>query len=162
MIRSVWNPLKLRTFAAAKPALADRWEEDPRWDALHEVRAMEECVPLLVAEQARATPEAPAIIDGRNILSYRQLNVRADHLTQHLRSLGVGTEILVGLCLERSVAMIVGALGILKAGGAFLPLDPACPKHRLAWMLKDAKPEVLVTQSKISHGLPEGNWKLLN
>jgi len=95
-------------------------------------------------------------------MSYHRLNVLADNLALLLRSLGVGPEVLVGLCLPRSMAMIVAALGILKAGGAYLPLDPAYPKERLAWMLKDAQPHVLITHERFSESLPEGKWKLLH
>src|ERR1700674_2491371 len=80
------------------------------------------CVPQLVANQAFATPEAPALASDTAVLTYRELNARANQLAHHLRSLGVGPDVPVGLCLPRSVEMIVGALGILKAGGAYLPL----------------------------------------
>ena len=71
---------------------------------------------------------------------------RANRLAHHLRGLGVGPEVVVGLCVERSPAMVVGLIGILKAGGAYLPLDPAYPAARLAFMLADAGAPVLVTQ----------------
>ncbi len=71
-------------------------------------------------------------------MTYGELNERANRLGRHLQSLGVGPEVLVGLCLERSIEMIVGLLGVLKAGGAYAPLDPAWPRERLAFMLEDA------------------------
>ena len=80
-------------------------------------------------------------------LTYAQLDARANQLAHHLQSLGVGPEVVVGLCVERSLEMMVGLLGILKAGGAYLPLDPAYPPERLAFMLEDAGAPVLVTQS---------------
>src|SRR4029079_6647403 len=79
----------------------------------------------------------------------------ANQLAHHLQSLGIGPDILVGLCVERSLEMIIGLLGILKAGGAYVPLDPSYPKERLAYMLEDAKPQVLLTQQHLREALPE-------
>ena len=87
-------------------------------------------------------------------LTYAQLDARANQLAHHLRGLGVGPEIVVGLCVERSLEMVVGLLGILKAGGAYLPLDPAYPPERLAFMLEDAGAPVLVTQAALRERLP--------
>ena len=84
----------------------------------------------------------------------RELDARANQLAHHLRALGVGPEIVVGLCVERSLEMVVGLIGILKAGGAYLPLDPDYPRERLAFMLADAGAPVLVTQSALLDGLP--------
>jgi amino acid adenylation domain-containing protein len=83
-------------------------------------------------------------------LTYRELNARANQLAHYLRKLGVGPEILVGICVERSLEMIVGLLGILKAGGAYVPLDPAYPKERLTFMLEDSQVSVLLTIQKLS------------
>src|SRR5262249_11503636 len=80
-------------------------------------------------------------------LSYGELDARANQLAHRLQSLGVGPEVVVGMCVERSPQMLVGLLGILKAGGAYLPLDPAYPPERLAFMLADARAPVLITQS---------------
>ena len=77
------------------------------------------------------------------------MNARANQLAHHLRGLGVGPEVVVGLCVERSLEMVVGVLGILKAGGAYLPLDPAYPAERLAFMLEDARAPVLLTQAEL-------------
>ena len=104
-------------------------------------------LPALFAAQAARTPDASAVIFGDETLSYRDLDRRANQLAHHLRALGVGPEVVVGLCVERSLAMVVGVLGILKAGGAYLPLDPAYPADRLSYMLEDAGAPVLVTQS---------------
>ena len=87
-------------------------------------------------------------------LSYGELDARANQLAHHLRSLGVGPEVVVGLCVERSLEMVVGLLGILKAGGAYLPLDPDYPPERLAFMLEDAGAPVLVTQAALLDRLP--------
>ena len=79
-----------------------------------------------------------AVIYEGGQLSYGELDRRSNQLAHHLRGLGVGPEVVVGLCVERSLEMVVGLLGILKAGGAYLPLDPGYPADRLAYMLADA------------------------
>jgi aspartate racemase len=104
------------------------------------------CIHELFEEQARRTPHAVAIVSGQEQVSYAELNVRANRLAHYLRSLGVGPEITVGLCLERSPEMVVALLGILKAGGAYVPLDPQYPRERLAFMLEDARVRVLITE----------------
>jgi len=94
--------------------------------------------------QANETPDAIALLFEDQQITYRELNHRADLLARRLRELGVGPDVLVGICVERSIEMMVGLLGILKAGGAYVPLDPAYPKERLAFMLEDSKPLVLI------------------
>src|SRR5206468_5496876 len=98
---------------------------------------------------------------GNQRLTYRQLNERSNQLAHHLRALGVGPDVLVGVFLERSVEMGVALLGILKAGGAYLPLDPDYPKDRLAFMLEDAEAPVLLTQSTQAPQLPEHRSKVV-
>ena len=110
-------------------------------------------IPELFAAQAARTPEATAVVYGDQQLSYGELDARANQLAHHLRGLGVGPEVVVGLCVERSLEMLVGVLGILKAGGAYLPLDPAYPEERLAFMLEDARAPVLLTQAKLGSRL---------
>ena len=117
----------------------------PREASIHE---------LFEAQAARA-PEAVAVAYDGNHLSYRELDERSTCLAHHLRGLGVGPEVLVGLYLERSVEMVVGLVGILKAGGAYVPLDPAYPAERLAFMLQDTQAQVVVTRSELSASLPE-------
>jgi amino acid adenylation domain-containing protein/non-ribosomal peptide synthase protein (TIGR01720 family) len=104
----------------------------------------------LFERQAEQTPDAVAVVCSGKQLTYRELNVRANQLAHHLRSLGVGPEIPVGLCLERSVEMLVGVLGILKAGGAYVPLDPASPPERLILIVAEAGLPVVVTQQKFT------------
>ncbi|WP_279432949.1 AMP-binding protein, partial [Nostoc sp. 106C] len=89
----------------------------------------------------------------QRILTYQELNVRANQLAHYLKTLGVGPEVLVGICVERSIDMIVGILGVLKAGGAYLPLDPSYPKERLAFMLEDSQVPVLLTQERLVESL---------
>jgi natural product biosynthesis luciferase-like monooxygenase protein len=103
------------------------------------------CIHELFEAQVDRTPEADAIIFEGTRLSYRELNSRANQLANHLRRLGVGPDVLVGVCVERSWEMVVGLLGILKAGGAYVALDPTYPRDRLSVMLEDAQPPVLLT-----------------
>src|SRR6266568_6399193 len=112
-------------------------------------------VPQLVAAQAAAVPDALAVMQGKLSLTYRELDQRANQLAHFLQSLGVGPDVVVGLYLDRSLAVIVGALAILKAGGAYLPLDPSYPSERLMVMLKDAKTPILVTGQCMADALPE-------
>ena len=84
----------------------------------------DQCIHQLFEEQVERTPDAVAVVFEDRQLTYAQLNARANQLARHLRRLGVGPEVLVGLCVERSLEMVVGLLGILKAGGAYVPLDP--------------------------------------
>ncbi|HEU4587216.1 MAG TPA: non-ribosomal peptide synthetase [Gemmatimonadales bacterium] len=120
------------------------------------------CVPELVAAQARQRPGAPAVVTDSEALTYRELDDRANGLALRLRSLGVGRDVLVGLCLPRSPEMVAAALGILQAGGAYLPMDPAYPADRLAFMLDDAKAPVLVTNSDLARQLPVGQRALVD
>ncbi len=106
--------------------------------------------------QAARTPDHPALVFEDTVLSYAELNSRANRLARHLRGLGVGRDVPVGICVERSIEMVVGLYAILKAGGAYVPLDPAYPVERLAFMLEDARPPVLLTQEQPA-GQPAGN-----
>ena len=85
-------------------------------------------------------------------LTYRELNTKANQLARYLHNLGVGPEVLVGICVERSFEMIVGILAILKAGGAYVPLDPSYPKERLAFILEDSRAALLISQSSADRG----------
>jgi amino acid adenylation domain-containing protein/non-ribosomal peptide synthase protein (TIGR01720 family) len=104
---------------------------------------------------AERTPQAVAVVSGDRSLTYGELNGRATRLAQALRRRGVGPEVLVGLCAERSPELLVGILGVLKAGGAYLPLDPDHPRERLAFTLEDARPPVLLTQERLLPRLPD-------
>jgi len=112
------------------------------------------CIHRLFEQQAERTPDAPAVEFGKQQLTYRELNAHANQLAHHLRSLGVGADVLVGLCVERSLELVVALLGILKAGGAYSPLDPGYPAQRLAFMLKNAQAPVLLTQERLLGLLP--------
>src|SRR5690606_39359795 len=94
--------------------------------------------------------------------SYRELSARANALAVHLRALGVRPGVLVGLCVERTPAMLVGLLGTLKAGGTYVPLDPAFPAQRLAFMLEDSQASVLLTQTSLAGLLPMDAVQVVN
>ncbi|MGW7415279.1 amino acid adenylation domain-containing protein [Streptomyces sp. NPDC054863] len=104
------------------------------------------CVPQEFESRAAATPQAVAIVTDGSVTSYEELNDRANRLAHHLRELGVGPEVLVGICLERSPELILAVLAVLKAGGAYLPLDPEAPAERLGFMVEDAGSGFLLTR----------------
>jgi non-ribosomal peptide synthetase component F len=106
------------------------------------------CLHTLFEAQVELTPEAVAAVCDGWQLTYSMLNRRANQLAHHLRALGVGPEVRVGLCTERSLEMVIGLLGILKAGGAYVPLDPNYPIERLATMAVDSQMAVLVSQQQ--------------
>ena len=116
---------------------------------------------LFEAQVAR-TPNAPAVIFGEHQLTYQELNAKANQLAHYLQSLGVGPEILVGLYVERSLDMVVGLLGILKAGGGYVPLDPSYPRARLEFMLQDAHISLLVTQAQLATTLSIPNIQTIS
>jgi amino acid adenylation domain-containing protein len=106
------------------------------------------CVHLLFEEQVARTPDAIALVYENRQVTYAELNTASNRLAHALRNLGVGPNVLVGICIERSVEMVVGLLAILKAGGAYAPLDPAYPKERLAFMLDDLQAPVLLCRNR--------------
>jgi amino acid adenylation domain-containing protein len=114
------------------------------------------CLPESVARRAAETPEALALTAGTQTLSYRELDDRADRLARYLRSLGVRRDVVVGLWLPRCLDMVVGALGIWKAGGASVLMDPDWPHERLAFVLEDAQSRVLITNASLARQIPRG------
>ena len=125
------------------------------------VQFTERAFPLLFEAQVARTPNQPAVIYEAEKLSFAELNARANQLARHLRSLGARRESLVGICVERSLEMAVGILGILKSGAAYLPLDPDYPKERLAFMLEDARPSIVLTKSDLAKQLPETRSRIV-
>ena len=121
----------------------------------------DQCVHHLFAEQARRTPDAVAVVFGDRQWTYRELDERAGQLARHLRQLGVGPETRVGLCATRSLEMVAGLYAIHRAGGAYVPMDPAYPKDRLAFMLEDAQIPVLLTQQFLLESLPETTARIV-
>ncbi|HZI15393.1 MAG TPA: condensation domain-containing protein, partial [Myxococcus sp.] len=114
------------------------------------------CIHARVRAQAARTPDAVAVVGDDETLTYAELDTRSDALAWHLRSLGVGPEVRVGLCVERSARMVVAMVGVLKAGGAYVPLDPDYPRERLAYMLEDSGAAVLLTESHLEGTVPPG------
>ncbi|HKV09763.1 MAG TPA: amino acid adenylation domain-containing protein [Thermoanaerobaculia bacterium] len=125
------------------------------WNTGAARRPVETTLHQLFAAQAARSPEAAAVVCGGERLSYGELDALVDAWASRLRELGVGPEARVGLCVERSVAMVVGILAILKAGGAYVPLDPAYPEDRLRYLFADSGIRVLLTQSALRDRLPE-------
>jgi len=117
------------------------------------------CVHQMFEAQAARIPDATAIVFGSHSLTYAELDERSNQLARHLLELGAQPDGLVGICLERSLEMVVGLLGILKAGCAYVPLDPAYPSDRIAYMLENSEAPLLLTQASLVGNLPKGNSK---
>ncbi len=115
----------------------------------------------LVTAQAAAKPNAVALMASGGSVTYGELDKRANQLANYLIALGVGPETIVGLCLDRSPESVMCALAVLKAGGAYLPLDPAYPSERLLFMLNDARPRVLITRAELAEKFSAGPWKVV-
>ncbi|MCY1078719.1 non-ribosomal peptide synthetase [Archangium lansingense] len=114
------------------------------------------CIHDLFEAQVARTPEATAVVYEDTTLTFRQLDERANQLARHLLASGLRVEERVGLCVERSLDMVVGMLGVLKAGGAFVPLDPGLPPERLAYMLENSGARLVITQERLKAVLPGG------
>jgi len=136
-------------------------------NAIRRTEPIESCVPRLVAAQAAAAPDAPALFAGAEVMNYGQLNDRANQVANYLIALGVdpdkeiGAEDIVAICLNRSTTGITCALGALLSGSAYLPLDPSYPTERLKFMLSDAQPHVLITTQDVAARLPAGRWRVV-
>ncbi len=133
--------------AAERQLLAD-------WNKTTRAYPDRQCIHELFEAQVARTPDAIAVDASGELLSYDELNRRANQLAHHLRSLGVGPDVRVGLQVARSPAMVIGVLGVLKAGGAFVPLDPGYPAERLAYMLADSAPAAVLTQTELDAATP--------
>jgi amino acid adenylation domain-containing protein len=130
------------------------WQQLAQWGAPAATAPASASVVAMFAAQAARAPDAPAVRFRDQTLSYRELDEQSSRLAHALRARGVGPEVIVALGVERSPLLIVGMLGILKAGGAFLTLDPAYPRDRLAFMLGDAGVELMITESALVDSLP--------
>lgn len=121
---------------------------------------VDRCIPSLFELQVQKTPDHAAVVFDSECVTYRELNERANRLANYLRDLGVGPEVLVAICMDRSIDMIVAILATAKSGGAWLPLDPSYPVDRLGLMLEDAQPPVLLTHESMLGRLPS-YWGLV-
>lgn len=130
-------------------------------ETAHRYAQAEQCLHQLFEAQAARDPQAVAVVFGDEQLRYGELNERSNQLAHHLRRLGVGPEKRVGICVERSLELVVGILGILKSGAAYVPLDPAYPPDRISFMLADAQVAVLLTQAHLKARLPQAGAETL-
>jgi amino acid adenylation domain-containing protein len=129
-----------------------------QWNATEKTYAAHLCVHELVEAQVMQSPQARAVIYGQQELSYSELNVRANQLAHYLRGLGIKADSMVGICMDRGLDLVTAILATLKAGAAYVPLDPNYPKDRLRFMLKDTSAPVLLTQEKFLADIPAGNF----
>ncbi len=141
-----------------------------KWNDTATNYPQDKCIHELFEAQVEKTPDAVAVVFEEEQLTYQELNSKANQLGHYLQDLGVKPEVLVGICVERSLSMVIGLLAILKAGGAYIPLDPSYPKERLAYMLEDSQPSVLLTQQYLVESLPshkakvvciDGDWRVI-
>ncbi|WP_254172056.1 non-ribosomal peptide synthetase [Planktothrix agardhii] len=132
------------------------------WNDTGKAYPDEKCIHQLFEEQVERTPDAVAVVFENESLTYGELNNRANQLAHYLcQNYQIKPDTLVGICVERSLEMIIGILGILKAGAAYLPLDPEYPQERLSFMLEDSQVKVLVTQAKLVESIPEHQAQLV-
>jgi amino acid adenylation domain-containing protein/thioester reductase-like protein len=132
------------------------------WNQTQSDYPRELCIHEIIQEQAIRTPDAIAAQFEEEHLTYQELNQRTDKLAEILISQGVNSGILVGLFVNRSIEMLIGLLGVLKAGGAYLPLDPSFPADRLAFMLEDSGAAVILTQTSLLTELPENSAQIIS
>jgi amino acid adenylation domain-containing protein len=119
------------------------------------------CVHELIEAQAKVRPDAVAVYEGDKRITYRELDRRANELALRLQASGVHEEVPVGLCMRRSADFVIGALGVLKAGATYVPLDPSYPKNRLAMLLEDSGVRLVVTHPCVAKQLPQGSWQAI-
>ncbi len=129
------------------------------WNSTRADYPSDKCMHELFEQRVSETPDAIALVCGSKQLTYQELNQKANQLANYLRKLGAGPDVLVGICMYRSLEMIIGILGTLKAGAAYVPLDPAYPQKRLAAMMEDVDLRVLLTTQEMLAVLPENKVK---
>ena len=140
---------------------SERHQMVVEWNDYQAPYEQSRCIHELIEAQAARTPDAVAVAFRQERLTYHELNRRANQLAHHLRSIGIGPEVRVAISVERSFDLIIAILGTLKAGGAFVPLDPSYPLERLTFMLEDAGVAVLLTQQRLVNALPAPSWQLI-
>jgi natural product biosynthesis luciferase-like monooxygenase protein len=140
---------------AERTALLTTWNDTVR-------PVPDACIQELFAERARQMPEATALVFHGRRMTYRELDERTNRLARHLRALGVGPDVLVGIYLQRSFAMVEAVLATLKAGGAYVPLDPTYPADRIAFMVEDSELEIVVTDESLRGRVPAGSFHVVS
>jgi amino acid adenylation domain-containing protein len=125
------------------------------WNTTQTDYPADQCIHHLFAAQVEQFPDVVAVVFGEQKLTYQELNAQANQLAHYLQKLGVKPGVLVGICVERSVSMVVGLLAILKAGAAYVPLDTEYPKERLAFIIEDTQISVLLTTQKLTDAIPK-------
>jgi amino acid adenylation domain-containing protein len=140
---------------------AERHQLLVEWNETATDYPQDQCIHQLFEQQVELTPDAVAVVFEEQELTYRQLNSRANQLAHYLQKLGVKPETFVGICLERSLEMIVGLLGILKAGAAYVPLDPAYPQERIDYILSNSEAKILITSSQVLSSLPKHETQVI-
>lgn len=149
-VNEIYLPERLHLSELEQQRVAD-------WNATQQDYPRDLCIPQLVTQQADATPDAIALVAIDQKMSYKELNQRANQLAHYLRRLGVRPNMPVGICIERSPDMVVGMLGILNAGGAYVPMDPSYPPERLTFMLEDAHITILLTHQHLKERFAADN-----
>nr|WP_277991511.1 non-ribosomal peptide synthetase [Corallococcus macrosporus] len=140
---------------------AERQQVLRDWNDTGREAPREDTLPRLFEQQVGRTPDAPAVRFGDDVLSFAQLDVRSNQLAHALRARGVGPDVRVALCFERSVDMVVALMGVLKAGGAYVPLDPAWPERRRAFAIQDSAARVVLTQGPLAASLKSADVETL-
>ena len=131
------------------------------WNDTKKERAKQSSINEMFEAQVARTPDATAVVCGRERLSYTELNAKANRLAHHLREMGIGPEQVVGLLIERGFEMVVGLLGILKSGAAYVPLDPTYPAIRLTYMMEDSRAAALVSQKSLAGVFPQTSARVV-
>ncbi|RKH14792.1 amino acid adenylation domain-containing protein [Corallococcus sp. CA053C] len=161
LLQGVVQDVRLRLSELPLLEEAERRQVLFDWNDTHSDAPRDALLPQLFEAQVERTPDAVALAFEDRTLTYRELDARANQLAHALIARGVGPEVRVGLLLERSLELVVALLATLKAGGAYVPMDPAYPAQRLAWMLEDARPAVLLAQARWLSRVPVQETRVL-
>jgi amino acid adenylation domain-containing protein len=123
--------------------------------------SVDKCVHRLFEDQTNRSPDATAVVCNNQNITYTELNQKANQVAHYLIALGVGPEVLVGICMDRSIDLIIGILAVLKAGGAYLPIDLSYPRERLIFMMEDAKATLLISEKQYSDMIPSSSARII-